>query len=383
MRRFLQFLLYIPIAIASLLVAPITYASKYNMPVGVTSISHDIYKLHMTIFYICCAIAFIVFGVLIWGLLHHRKSKGHQPAEFHSSVIVELIWSIIPFFILVGMAIPATKVLINMEDDSDSDINIKVTGYQWKWKYDYLDEGISFFSNLSTPQDQIHGRKPKGKHYLREVDKPLVLPIHKKVRILVTANDVIHSWWVPELGIKRDAIPGFIHESWFRIDKPGTYRGQCAELCGVGHAYMPIVVIAKTDKGYAEWVALQRGEAISKKSAAEDDKVWTKTELMGKGKSAYGQHCAVCHKPDGVGMPPAFPGLVGSKVTVGPVAKHLNVVLKGVKGTAMQAFGEQLSDADIATIITYERNSWGNDDQGKYGKAAGGLVQPKDVAAAR
>jgi len=373
----------IAMIVSALALAPNAFASRFNMPIGVTSISHDIYYLHMTIFYICCGIGFVVFGVLIWGLLHHRKSKGHQAAEFHSSLIVELIWTIIPFFILVAMAVPATKVLINMEDDSDSDINIKVTGYQWKWKYDYLDEGISFFSNLATSRDEIEGRKPKGKYYLLEVDKPVVVPIHKKVRLLVTANDVIHSWWVPELGIKRDAIPGFIHESWFRVDKPGTYRGQCAELCGVGHAYMPIVVIAKTEKDFAAWIAKERGEEIAKKSKPEDDKVWSKTELMSRGKSAYDQHCSVCHKPDGAGMPPAFPGLIGSKVTVGPVAKHLNVVVKGVKGTAMQAFGEQLSDADIAAIVTYERNSWGNDDNGKHGKAAGGLVQPKDVAAAR
>jgi len=373
MQRFLRVLVA---SLSALAIAPATLASRYNMPIGVTSISHDIYKLHMTIFWICVGIGVVVFGVLLYGLVHHRKSSGAKAATFHSSLKVELIWSIIPFIILVAMAIPATKVLIRMEDDSEADINIKVTGYQWKWKYDYLDEGISFFSNMSTTQDEIHGRKPKDKWYLLSVDKPLVLPIHQKVRILVTSNDVIHSWWVSELGIKRDAIPGFIHDSWFRIDKPGTYRGQCAELCGVGHAFMPIVVVAKTEKGYAKWVAEQRGEAVSNKNAAEEGRTWTKDELMGQGKKAYEQFCAVCHKPDGTGMPPAFPTMVGSAIVKGPVAKHIDIVLNGVQGTAMQAFGEQISNADIATIITYERNSWGNDDKGK-------LVQPKDIAAAR
>lgn len=346
--------------------------SQYNMPVGVTPISHDIYKLHMTIFWICVAIGVAVFGVLIYSLIQHRKSKGHKAADFHESLGVEITWTIIPFLILIGMAIPATKVLIAMEDDSDADVNIKITGYQWKWKYDYLDEGISFFSNLSTTQEQIQNKAPKGKNYLLEVDKPLVVPIHKKVRFLVTANDVIHSWWVPEFGIKRDGIPGFIHDAWARIDKPGVYRGQCAELCGVGHGYMPIVVIAKTEEDYGKWVAAQRGEKIEKKSA--DAKPMTKEELMAKGKGVYSKLCAVCHKPDGKGMPPAFPALIGSAVVKGPLTKQIDILLNGVKGTAMQAFGDQLSDDEIAAVITYTRNSWGND----YG-----LAQPADVAKQR
>jgi len=358
-------------------------ASQYNMTRGVTPISHDVYTLHMTIFWICVAIGVIVFGVLIYSLINHRRSKGAVAANFHESLKVEIAWSIIPFVILIGMAIPATKVLINMEDDSEADVNIKIVGYQWKWKYEYLDEGISYFSTLSTPQEQIQNLKPKDKWYLLEVDKPLVVPIHKKIRFLVTANDVIHSWWVPAFAIKRDAIPGFIHDAWARIDKPGTYRGQCAELCGAGHGYMPIVVIAKTQQDYAKWVAEQRGDAIKQKSASEDAVKMTKIDLMSRGKSAYLQYCSVCHKPSGEGMPPAFPSLLGSKITVGPVAKHLEIVVHGVKGTAMQPFGEQLSDADIAAIITYERNSWGNDNTSKHGSSAGGLVQPSDVAKAR
>lgn len=359
------------------------FASKYNMPVGVTPISKEIYTLHMTIFWIVVAIGILVFSVLIYALINHRKSQGHVAAKFHSSLKVELVWTIIPFIILVLMAIPATRVLLMMEDDSDADLNIKITGYQWKWKYDYLDEGISFFSNLATTQDQIQGKAPKGENYLLEVDKPIVVPTHKKIRFLVTANDVVHSWWVPELGVKRDAIPGFIHEAWARIEKPGTYRGQCAELCGVGHGFMPIVVIAKDEADYKKWVAEQRGVALQQANALEENKPMTKAELMEAGQKIYGATCTVCHQATGMGMPPAFPALKGSKIVTGDISKQLSIVLHGVKGTAMQAFGEQLTDKDIAAVVTYQRNSWGNDDQAKFGKAAGGLIQPSDVAAAR
>lgn len=359
------------------------FASKYNMPVGVTPISKEIYTLHMTIFWIVVAIGILVFGVLIYALINHRKSQGHVAAKFHSSLKVELIWTIIPFLILIAMAIPATRVLMLMEDDSDADLNIKITGYQWKWKYDYLDENISFFSNLATTQDQIQGKAPKGENYLLEVDKPIVVPTHKKIRFLVTANDVIHSWWVPELGVKRDAIPGFIHEAWAKIEKPGTYRGQCAELCGVGHGFMPIVVVALGEPDYKKWVAEQKGVALKQANALEENKPLTKAELMEAGQKVYGATCTVCHQATGMGMPPAFPALKGSKIVTGDVAKQLSIVLHGVKGTAMQAFGEQLTDKDIAAVVTYQRNSWGNDDQAKFGKAAGGLVQPSEVAAAR
>lgn len=229
--------------------------SSFNLMPGVTPISRDIYDLHMTIFWICVAIGVLVFSVMFYSLFMHRKSRGVKPATFKAHAKLEIFWAIIPFLILVIMAIPATKVLVRMDDTAQPDVNIKVTGYQWKWKYDYLDEGISFYSNLSTPQDQLQNKAPKDEHYLREVDKPIVVPIHKKIRFLVTSNDVIHSWWVPELGIKRDAIPGFIYEAWARIDKPGVYRGQCAELCGINHAFMPIVVIAVSEQDYQKWVA--------------------------------------------------------------------------------------------------------------------------------
>jgi len=366
-RKFLKTWLFRLLCLAPLTLTTNAFASKYNMPIGVTPISRDIYDLHMTIFWICVAIGVAVFSVMFYALISHRKSRHAKPADFHESTKIEILWAIIPFIILVIMAIPATKVLMRMEDESHADINIKITGYQWKWKYDYLDEGIGFFSNLSTPREQIENKAPKNKWYLLEVDHPLVLPIHKKIRFLVTSNDVLHAWWVPELGIKRDAVPGFIHESWARIDKPGIYRGQCAELCGIHHAYMPIVVVAKTEADYKKWINSHRQtNETDETKKVKLPAVYDKTELMARGKKDYGTYCAVCHKPDGKGMPPAFPPLVGGKITTGPVQKHLDVVLNGVKGTVMQAFKEQLSNTQIAAIVTYERNSWGNDNQQKY-----------------
>lgn len=357
---------------------------QMNMSPGVTPISHSIYFLHMTIFWICVIIGVIVFGVMFYSLIRHRKSLGVKPATFHEHTALEIFWAIIPFLILVVMAFPATKVLMRMEDDSDADINIKVTGYQWKWRYEYLDEGLNFFSNLSTPLEQIQGKAPKDEWYLLEVDKPLVVPIHKKIRFLVTSNDVVHSWWVPAIGVKRDAIPGFIHESWARIDRPGIYRGQCAELCGLNHAFMPIVLDARTQADYDDWVKTQKLAATQPAGGASQSPTapMTKQELMANGQDVYTRICVVCHQPNGQGMPPAFPALTGGKITTGPVEGHLHIVLKGKPGTAMQAFELQLNDKDLASVITFERNSWGNDDK-KFGSAAGGLVQPADVVAAR
>ncbi len=357
----------------------------FNLTPGVTPISQDIYDLHMTIFWICVAIGIVVFGVMFYSLFKHRKSLGVKPATFHGNVRIEIFWAIVPFLILVIMAVPATLVLMRMEDSSNADVNIKVTGYQWKWQYEYLDEGISFYSNLATPMDQIKNKVPKDKWYLLEVDKPMVVPVHKKIRFLVTSNDVIHSWWVPALGIKRDAIPGFIHEAWARIEKPGIYRGQCAELCGLNHGFMPIVLDARSEEDYQKWVQSQKAgvEQAQATAVAANNKTWTQQELMQSGENLYNGQCAVCHKPNGKGMPPAFPALVGSAIATGPVKNHIDIVLNGKPGTAMAAFGNQLNDADIAAIITYERNAWGNGDTQKYGQAAGGLVQPAEVAAAR
>ena len=349
-------------------------ATTLNMPLGVTPLSQDIYHLHMTIFYICVGIAVVVFGVMIYALINHRKSRGAKPADFHEHTSLEVAWAIIPFVILVVMAIPATRVLMAMEDSSKADVTIKITGYQWKWKYDYLDEGISFFSNLATPPDQIHSKQKKGKWYLYEVDNPLVVPVHKKIRFLVTANDVIHAWWVPELGVKRDAIPGFIHEAWARIEQPGIYRGQCAELCGANHAYMPIVVKAVSEVDYDKWVNQER-EAIAKREAAAKQN-WTRDELMKFGKETYEKYCAACHKVDGSGNPPLYPALQGSSIATGkPISRHIGLVLNGVLNTAMQAFKDQLSDSEIAAVVTYERNAWDNN--------TGDVVQPADVAKER
>lgn len=344
-----------------------------NMSKGVTPISRDVYDLHMAAFWLCVGIAVVVFGVMIYVIIYHRKSRGAKAAQFHEHTTVEIIWAIVPFLLLVVMAVPATKILMNINDQSNADLTIKITGYQWKWKYEYLDQGISYFSNLSTPQDQLANKAPKGKWYLLEVDKPLVVPIHKKIRFLLTANDVIHSWWVPALGIKRDALPGFINEAWAKVEKPGTYRGQCAELCGTNHGFMPIVVEAVTEDEFNKWVEQQTGQKQQQAAAAA--KKWTMEELMAQGEKVYNTTCAVCHKPDGTGTPPVFPALKGSKIATGPVADHINIVLNGKGGTAMQAFGSQLSDSDIAAVITYERNAWGNSTKD--------AIQPTDITAAK
>ncbi|EKD77259.1 MAG: hypothetical protein ACD_42C00408G0004 [uncultured bacterium] len=341
---------------------------QFNMTPGVSPISVDIYHLHMAIFWICVVIGVIVFGVLIYALIYHRQSRKHKPVPFHSNNIIEWLWAIIPFLILVVMAIPATLVLMRMDDEAKSELNIKIIGHQWKWEYDYPEQGIKFFSNLSTPQEEIKGKKAKNKWYLLEVDKPLVIPIQKKIRFLVTSNDVIHSWWVPAFGVKRDAIPGYIHEAWVRVEKPGVYRGQCAELCGMHHAYMPIVVVAKTQIDFDKWVAEQTGATLAEKK--QTPKILSKEELMALGKTTYESTCAVCHKSDGTGMPPAFPPLKNGKITTGPIESHIQIVLNGKTGTAMQAFKNQLSNEQIAAVITYERNSWGNN---------AGIVEPENI----
>lgn len=237
-----------------------TTGSKFNMPPGVTPVSENLYSLHMTILWICAAIGVVVYGVMLYAMFFHRQSRGTVPAKFHESTTVEIIWTIIPFIILLVMAVPATRTLVKMYDTRDADVTVKITGYRWYWEYEYPDEDIQFFSYLSTPEDQINNIAPKGEYYLLEVDKPLVIPVGKKVRFLVTSKDVIHSWWVPDFGLKRDAIPGFIHESWTYVepDKIGTYRGQCAELCGVKHGYMPIVVEAVSEADYQNWLQQQK-----------------------------------------------------------------------------------------------------------------------------
>ncbi len=349
-----------------------------NMTAGVTPVSQDIYDLHMTIFWICVAIGVVVFSVMFYAMFYHRKSRGVEPARFHEHLWVEIAWTIIPCFILVAMAIPATRVLVHMNDVAKPDVTIKITGYQWKWRYEYLEQGINFFSNIVMT--------PKNENYLRTVDKPLVVPIHKKIRFLVTANDVIHSWWVPDLGVKRDAIPGFINESWARINRAGTYHGQCAELCGMHHAYMPIVVVAMAETDFNNWVLAQKGlpvpgmpqPVVGGTVAAGPPaapKQYTMQELMQQGEKVFLSTCAVCHQATGLGLPPTFPALKGSKTATGPKDQHIATVLNGRPGTAMQAFKEQLSDDDLAAVITYERNAWGNNMKD--------MVQPAEIQKAK
>ena len=352
-----------------------TASAEYglNLQRGVTPISQEAYDLHMLIFWICVAIAVVVFGVMFISILRHRKSKGAVASQFHESTAVEILWTIIPFLILVGMAIPATKALVAMEDTSNSDLTIKVTGYQWKWGYDYIDDGVSFLSTLSTPKEQIFNQAEKGEHYLLEVDNPLVVPVNKKVRLLITSSDVIHAWWVPELGMKKDAIPGFVNEMWIKVDTEGTYRGQCAELCGKDHGFMPIVVVAKNEADYGQWLVAQK--SASDADAAAANKQWSQSDLMARGEKVYNANCAACHQANGEGVPGVFPAMKGSAIATGPIDGHLQMVLNGKSGTAMAAFGGQLNDIDIAAVVTYERNAWGND--------SGDLVQPSEVKAAR
>jgi len=351
--------------------------SAYNMPIGVTEISRDIYTLHMTIFYICCAIGVLVFGILFYSLIRFRRSKGAVAAHFHENTMLEIVWTVIPFLILIIMAIPATRLLFVMQDYGESELTIKITGYQWRWQYQYLNQGISFFSNLSTPRDEIDGKVPRNANYLREVDRPLVIPVGKKVRFLITSNDVIHAWWVPDFGVKKDAIPGFIQETWTRVEKTGRYVSQCTVLCGANHGYMPIVVDVVSNAEFNKFLA---DNTPSKHATDATPKiVWNKDQLMKVGKANYEKTCAACHQATGVGMPPTFPALVGSKVATGAVKDHILIVLNGKPGTSMQAFGTQLSNEEIASIVTYERNAWGNADQQKFGKEAGGIVIPDEV----
>jgi len=372
-------------AIAAMLFAPgVAFAAPdwYFQP-PVSSTAREIITLHDLIFWICVVIFIGVFGTMFYSLFKHRKSVGHQAVQFHENTAVEIIWTIIPFLILLFMAWPATKAILNMHDTAAADMTIKVTGYQWKWNYDYLQEGFGYYSTLATPLDQIEGRAPKDEHYLLEVDNPLVVPVGAKVRVLVTANDVIHSWWVPAFGVKQDAIPGFVRDTWFRADKVGIYRGQCAELCGKEHGFMPVVVEVKSKDDYAKWL----GEQKQKLGAAAQDanKVWDLKDLVAHGEQVFNANCAACHQANGTGNTAlGAPALVGDKTVLGPEQHQIDVVLNGQTNGVVQKAPTggkmpswaHLSDVDVASVITYTRNAWGN-------KAEQNVVQPSAVKAER
>jgi cytochrome c oxidase subunit 2 len=353
--------------------------ARYNLQEPNSLLGQDIYDLHTLIMWICVIIFVGVFGFMFYAVFKHRKSVGHPAAHFHENTTVEVVWTVIPFIILIGMAIPATKTLIEQRDTSAADLTIKVTGYQWKWGYEYLTgegEGIAFYSTLSTPREQIEGTEPKGEHYLLEVDNPVVVPAGRKVRLVITAADVLHAWWVPSLAAKQDAVPGFVRDAWFKAEREGMYRGQCAELCGKEHGFMPIVVQVLSPEKYAAWVNEQKPKTDT--AAVDANKTWTTEELMARGEKVFAQNCVACHQANGMGIPGTFPALNGSPIVKGPKDKQIDIVLHGVvrdgKPTAMQPFA-QLSDVDLAAVITYTRNAWNN----KTGEA----VMPAEVKAAR
>jgi len=354
-----------------------------------TPIAQQIYDLHWAIIWVCLAIFVVVFGAMFYSVFTHRKAAGAKAAHFHENTTVEIIWTVIPFLILIGMAYPATKTVLEMKDTASPDLTIKVTAYQWAWEYDYLQDGVRFNSLLSTPRSQIEEWEKRGDKknadYLLEVNNPMVVPAGKKVRLLVTSNDVIHGWYVPQLGVNQYGIPGFVKDTWFKVDKPGTYRGQCSQICGKEHGYMPIVVVAKAPEEYAAWVKEQKAKmpaeaapkpvaAAAPAAVAEDpNKKWTAEELKALGEKVYAANCAACHQASGKGMPPAFPPLDGSKIATGAKDAQIALVLNGKQGTAMASFA-RLSDSELAAVLTYTRGAWGN-------KA--GEVLPSEVKAAR
>jgi len=351
--------------------------NQINMSTGIseagaviTDLGAEIYGLHMLIFWICVAIGIGVFGVMLYSIYAHRKSKGVEASQFHENTRVEIAWTVVPFIILVGMAVPATSTLLEVYDNDDAEMSILVTGYQWKWKYEYLDadgENFAFFSNLATSQEQIYNTDTKGENYLLEVDEPLVIPVDTKVRFLITANDVIHSWWVPEIAVKRDAIPGFINEAWTRVLAEGVYRGQCTELCGAYHGFMPVEVHVVSHGEFDDWMAAKKGAAAADAALAATE--LSTDELIARGEDVYNASCLACHGANGEGG--LGNAIAGSAIAMGGLDSHLNVIVNGVAGTAMQAFGAQLSDVDVAAVTTYQRNAFGNN--------TGDVVQASDV----
>jgi cytochrome c oxidase subunit II len=350
--------------------------NQLNLPIGVTHIAADQYWIHNLLLLVCLAIFVAVFGVMFYSIWKHRKSKGHKPADFHEITSVEIAWTVVPFLIIIGLAIPATRMVIEQKDTSQAELTIKITGYQWLWGYEYMSgeaEGLSFLSRLSTPRAQIANLEPKSPTYLMEVDNPMVVPVGQKVRLVITAADVIHSWAVPQFGVKQDAIPGFVRDTWFRAERTGVYRGSCVELCGKDHAFMPIVVEVKSQDEYQQWAQAKRKEMLA--LADDPTKEWSVADLTARGERVYAANCVACHQATGQGVAGAFPALTGSKVVLGPQDPLISILLDGVPGTAMASF-RQLSDVELAAVATYTRNAWNN-------QAEDPVVQPADVAAAR
>ena len=375
-------------ALVALISLPAMASYDVNIPQPASPIADQIYGLHMYILWVCATIFVVVFGMMFYSIFKFRKSNGAKPdVNFHESTLIEIIWTIIPFIILIAIAVPATKTVLQMKDTSNPDMTIKVTGFQWGWRYDYNAENFGFYSNLSTPWSQIGqpGTAPteaKGKDYLLEVDNALVVPVGKRIRLLITSNDVIHGWYVPQLGINQYGIPGFIKDVWFTAESVGTFKGQCSQICGKLHGYMPIAVIVKSETDYAKWVEESRAKwstnaltAVAPAAPPEDDgKTFTMAEAKDKGEKIYAANCVACHQANGKGLPPAFPSLAGSKTVLGTSDQQINVLLNGRVGTAMQSFA-RLSNSEIATVITYTKNSFGN--------SVGKVIQPADIKAAR
>ena len=370
LQRGLTFLLFMAFSNA-------TFAADMDLRPGVTDMSQRIQSLHHTSLIICTVIGVVVFGLMFYSMYAHRRSKNPKPADFHESTAVEVLWTLIPALILIGLAVPATRTLIEIEDNSDADLTVLITGSQWKWHYQYLESNIGFYSNLTTSQEQRDNLEPKGVNYLLEVDNVLVLPTNKKVRFLTTSDDVIHSWWIPDFAVKQDAVPGFINEAWTRVDEPGLFRGQCAEFCGKDHAFMPIVVEVQAEADFDQWLEDQRLaiELASGQAVADRAKTWAMTELMEIGEQVFVDHCATCHELDRSGQGSTYPALAGGEIPNGPMEAHIDRVLSGAADTEMQAWAPQLSDLEIASVITYERNAFGNE--------TADLVQPITIYESR
>lgn len=352
-------------------------AAAMDMRPGVTEMSVRIQQIHHMALWICVGVGVVVFGAIFYTTIAHRRSRNPTPASFSDSSLLEFAWTLIPVLILVTMAIPATRTLSEIEDNSNADLTVLITASQWKWHYEYLGSGISYYSKNATPDEQIDNLEPKDEFYLLDVDNPLVLPTNKKVRLLTTADDVIHAWWVPDFAVKQDAIPGFINEAWVQVPVTGTYRGQCTELCGIGHAYMPIVAEVRSEEDFDIWLEEQRlaAELAGEAAVAAREKTWAMDELLTLGEEVFVEHCATCHQRDGMGQGTNYPALAGSTIANGPLPNHLDRVMNGLAETEMQAWAPQLSDLEIAAVITYERNSWGN--------GSGDLIQPMTVYEAR